>query len=157
MAMSTSAAALSTDKPNTWGFNDFSFSETKAQSEKRNDWHNRQPATTNIETGEGPSLKLELHTIKDMQPKTGLNQKVSGTVLSLVDTIVESELDFGGKKVKIQLPQSLFPDSTKYGMGFFLELIEEDGIRKPKITPRTVDTTKFADIKQKAQKIIDSL
>lgn len=157
MRESTNAAVIPSDI-HRWEVAGRLFSETKEfQVERQRDWYDRQSTSTDIVQRKNATLVYQLPEVKNQQAKVSLSNKVPGSVLSVENMIVECEVDFGGKKLKIQLQQSLFPNSIRYGTAFFLELVEEDGVRKPKISARKPDLAKLDEIKKRAQEIIQTL
>jgi hypothetical protein len=80
---------------------------------------------------------------------------VNGVILQANEITVKCELDLGGKHIDVQLPRNLFPEAITYGQPIILEMIEEHGIRRPRISLRQPNFEKFKDLRDKAVAILE--
>lgn len=144
------------DDANNWHPTDNLPGQTAARSERTSVWTSRRPHRTEADIRDAATAN-EIRSAGNPQQNASVSSKVPGTVLSIDESVVESEVEFQGKVIRVQLQRSIFPTAIKYGTAFFLELVEEDGVRKPKILPRTPDAQRHESLRAAARKIIESL
>lgn len=82
---------------------------------------------------------------------------VEGVVISYDEISVKCELIVSGKVVSIQLPRVLFPDSIHYGLPVNIEMVDENGFRKPLITIRKIEEKNTAKIAEEFESILAAL
>lgn len=98
-------------------------------------------------TAESPTTPVE----------KALNKFVNGVVSSYDETSVQCDLRLADTKVAIQLPRALFPEHIRYGLPIRLEMIDDNGIRRPSITIREIDPGNAADISREFDAILEAL
>lgn len=106
-------------------------------------------------TGKVFSYPLEI-TTKNISPKPPKNQ-VAGVVISYDEASVRCELNISERVVTVQLPRTLFPENIRYGFPISLEMIEEGGFRKPKISPRQIEKSGAAAIAAEFDSILSAI
>ena len=100
-------------------------------------------------------LPLEKQPIPAVQAQA--KKSVDGVILSEDDATVKCELYIDHRTVTVQLPRALFPDSVYHGLPIKLEMIEESGIRKPKISVLEIEKKNTAKIAAEFDSIINSI
>lgn len=82
---------------------------------------------------------------------------VEGVVISHDEISVCCELIVNDKAVEIQLPRSLFPKNTYYGLPINLQMVDDGGIRRPLVVIRKIDEKRNADIADEFDLILNAL
>lgn len=79
---------------------------------------------------------------------------VEGVVIRFDDASVECELTIASGPVTLQMPRALFPTELRCGLPIFLEMREENGVRRPSIISREIQAEDNADISAEFDKIL---
>lgn len=105
------------------------------------------------------------HSFKDFyRPRaviqTNIAQQnfVNGAIRSIDDVSVKCLLNIpDANEVEVEFPRSLFPEDISFGDSFKLEMIEDNGIRKPKISSRESNSEATRQIREQLEAIIKEL
>jgi hypothetical protein len=85
-----------------------------------------------------------------------LRKQVDGVVITYDEASVKCELNIGERVVSVQLPRALFPEKIQYGLPISLEMSEEGGFRKPKISTRQIDENSTSEIAAEFDSILSA-
>jgi hypothetical protein len=114
--------------------------------------------TEELPVAEGAkSLRLLADETPAPVVERALKKFVEGVVSSYDDVSVQCDLRLEDNKVTIQLPRPLFPESIRYGLPIRLEMIDDNGIRRPSVTIREIDPKDVADISREFDAILEAL
>lgn len=102
---------------------------------------------TSLELSEVKTLRLVVSKDKQVSaaPKEQ-KQFVDGVVIRFDDASVECELTVASGPLALQLPRALFPAELRCGLPISLQMVEENGVRKPFIIVREIHAEDNADI-----------
>ena len=131
---------------------------TERRQESTESWGNRRVAKTDIENSS--ANKFATFTLTEQSPvvpSVTTHQEVAGTVIRFDDLNVECEVSHKNQKVAVVLPRVFFEFHIQYGTPFSLSLIDDEGIRKPRVTPRKPDMARFQQLRDHAAELVNSL
>lgn len=103
----------------------------------------------------GRQISLAVEEVGPVAPVEPQQSQVSGVVLQADETSVKCEIYLDASNVQVQLPRALFPEKISYGLPILLEMIEDRGIRQPRISMRQADTEKFKELKAEVAAILE--
>lgn len=152
----TNSESSSQSRSNVFKIAPITSNSTEAKQEIAESWINRRIANTTGEKSSG----FETFTFTKRTPVIPTvvpQQQVAGNVIKFDGISVECEVSSGGEKAVISLPRTLFAFPVEYGTPFFLGLIEENGIRRPKVSKRSPDKTKYEQLRKQAEEMVNSL
>lgn len=86
-----------------------------------------------------------------------ISRSVDGVVDIYDEVSVQCRLRVGSSTVTIQLPRPLFPQAIRHGLPVSLEMIDDQGIRKPRISVREIQPHDVAGIAEEFDAIIAAL
>lgn len=132
--------------------------ETKLEREPESNWLKPNPDNqTHFQPSKLKSRPILLvsETTKPVESAKPQQSKVSGAVLQADEMSVKCELYLNASHVEVQLPRILFPEKISYGLPISLKMVEDDGIRQPRITVRKADTEKFKELKAEIAAILE--
>lgn len=82
---------------------------------------------------------------------------VDGVIHTYNEISVKCELRVGEKTVYVELPRVLFPEKISHGLPINLEMIDEDGCRRPVIRARRISEESVAEIAGEFDAILGAL
>ena len=83
---------------------------------------------------------------------------VEGIVLSVDGVVVLCSLKIDNSQlVEVELPRVLFPKDIEFGSAISLEMLEENGIRKPYVSIRKFDNPEKSELVDRLETMIQAL
>lgn len=137
----------------------FSGTSFVSPNEHNNLLARKNPPSTDFDNAVVAAKTFKLSLEKQPTPvvQAKLKNSVEGVIINENEATVKCELYVDHRSVIVQLPRAIFPESIYHGLPIALEMIEDSGIRKPKISVLEIVKKDTAKISAEFDAIINSI